>query len=70
MKIEWYKLTARRGDKDLEVPVAVRPTSEAVMYPCRTPLDLFYTVADRQQTTPVGFEATGIFRSVSTNGTL
>lgn len=21
------------GDKDLEVPVAVRPTSEAVMYP-------------------------------------
>lgn len=27
------KLTAVSGDKDLEVPVAVRPTSEAVMYP-------------------------------------
>ena len=27
------KLTAASGDKDLEVPVAVRPTSEAVMYP-------------------------------------
>lgn len=30
----WAKLT--RGDKDLEVPVAVRPTSEAVMYPCES----------------------------------
>lgn len=27
------KLTCSSGDKDLEVPVAVRPTSEAVMYP-------------------------------------
>ena len=27
------KLIANSGDKDLEVPVAVRPTSEAVMYP-------------------------------------
>jgi hypothetical protein len=28
-------LTLNSGDKDLEVPVAVRPTSEAVMYPCK-----------------------------------
>lgn len=26
----------KAGDKDLEVPVAVRPTSEAVMYPCKS----------------------------------
>jgi prolyl-tRNA synthetase len=27
----------KAGDKDLEVPVAVRPTSEAVMYPVSLP---------------------------------
>ena len=27
-----WKLIIEQGDKDLEVPVAVRPTSEAVMY--------------------------------------
>jgi prolyl-tRNA synthetase len=30
---EFTKLTRNSGDKDLEFPVAVRPTSEAVMYP-------------------------------------
>lgn len=32
-EIQCIRLTSFSGDKDLEVPVAIRPTSEAVMYP-------------------------------------
>jgi hypothetical protein len=32
----------RAGQKDLDEPIAIRPTSETVMYPCQ-----YYTISDQ-----------------------
>jgi prolyl-tRNA synthetase len=57
------------GSKDIEEPIAIRPTSETVMYPCQYFLSWSVTEID-SQTTRSGFSPTGIFLSSWISGTL
>lgn len=53
----------RAGQSELEEPIAIRPTSETVMYPCKQMPHYLMMLYSSLQTTPSGLRVTVIFLS-------